>query len=129
LAKGRFIEHKTRKNFLLESISAQPRTEIVVKKYVANFLTPICSALIYLLHNRNTFPFSRLELQAVQFSFSQFGEDLAVGLDFARCRPYIITVEALNSADRDATLEFLSVCGYRLEVFLPPTCVLVQKDP
>jgi hypothetical protein len=41
-------------------------------------LTPICSGLIYLLHNRATFPFNRLELQSVQFSFSQFGEDLAV---------------------------------------------------
>ena len=49
-----------------------------MKKIVANLLTPICSTLIYLLHNRNTYPFNRLELQGVQFSFSQFGEDLAV---------------------------------------------------
>jgi FkbM family methyltransferase len=49
-----------------------------VKNLVAKTLTPICSGLIYLLHNRNTFSFNRLELQSLQFSFSQFGEDLAV---------------------------------------------------
>jgi FkbM family methyltransferase len=49
-----------------------------VKNLVAKTLTPICSSLIYLLHNRNTFSFNRLELQSLQFSFSQFGEDLAV---------------------------------------------------
>ena len=49
-----------------------------LKKLVAQALTPVCSGLIYLLHNRATFSFSRLELQSVQFSFSQFGEDLAV---------------------------------------------------
>jgi len=49
-----------------------------MKSQIAEALTPICSALIYLLHNRSTFSFNRLELQSVQFSFSQFGEDLAV---------------------------------------------------
>jgi hypothetical protein len=49
-----------------------------MKQFVAKLLTPICSTLIYLLHNRSTFSFSRLELQSVQFSFSQFGEDLAL---------------------------------------------------
>ena len=49
-----------------------------MKRIIAQTLTPICSALIYLLHNRATFSFNRLELQFVQFSFSQFGEDLAV---------------------------------------------------
>jgi hypothetical protein len=49
-----------------------------MKRFVARALTPICSSLIYLLHNRNTFSFNRLELQSVEFSFSQFGEDLAV---------------------------------------------------
>ena len=51
-----------------------------MKRLIAQTLTPICSALIYLLHNRATFPFNRLELQSVQFSFSQFGEDLAIRL-------------------------------------------------
>jgi hypothetical protein len=32
----------------------------------------------FLLHNRNTFAFNRLELQSVKFSLSQFGEDLAI---------------------------------------------------
>lgn len=49
-----------------------------MKRLIAQTLTPICSALIYLLHNRTTFSFNRLELQSVQFSFSQFGEDLAI---------------------------------------------------
>jgi Methyltransferase FkbM domain len=49
-----------------------------MKKLIAKTLTPICSGLIYLLHNRATFSFNRLELQSVQFSFSQFGEDLAI---------------------------------------------------
>ena len=49
-----------------------------MKRFIARPLTLLCSKLIYLLHNRNTFPFDRLELQSVQFSFSQFGEDLAV---------------------------------------------------
>jgi FkbM family methyltransferase len=49
-----------------------------MKRLLAKVLTPICSSLIYLLHNRNTFSFNRLELQSVQFSFSQFGEDLAI---------------------------------------------------
>jgi hypothetical protein len=48
------------------------------KRVIAEALTPVCSALIHLLHNRSTFSFSRLELQSVQFSYSQFGEDLAV---------------------------------------------------
>src|SRR6516162_11543770 len=49
-----------------------------MQRLLAKALTPICSSLIYLLHNRNTFSFNRLELQSVQFSFSQFGEDLAI---------------------------------------------------
>jgi Methyltransferase FkbM domain len=50
-----------------------------MKRQIAEALTPICSTLIYLLHNRSTFSFNRPELQSFQFSFSQFGEDLAVG--------------------------------------------------
>ena len=50
----------------------------IMKRLLAKALTPICSSLIYLLHNRNTPSFNRLELQSVQFSFSQFGEDLAI---------------------------------------------------
>src|SRR6516162_7642842 len=49
-----------------------------MKRFLAKALTPIVSSLIYLLHNRDTFSFNRLELQSVQFSFSQFGEDLAI---------------------------------------------------
>src|SRR6516162_1595105 len=49
-----------------------------MQRLLAKALTPICSSLIYLLHNRNTFSFNRLELQSVQFSFSQFDEDLAI---------------------------------------------------
>ena len=49
-----------------------------MKRFIASALSSICSRLIYLLHNRNTYSFDRLELQSVQFSFSQFGEDLAV---------------------------------------------------
>jgi hypothetical protein len=49
-----------------------------MKRFIAQSLTPICSALIHLLHNRATFSFNRLELQSVRFSFSQFGEDLAI---------------------------------------------------
>jgi FkbM family methyltransferase len=49
-----------------------------VKSTVASLLTSLCSRLIYLLHNRNTPPFNRLELQSVRFSYSQFGEDLAI---------------------------------------------------
>ncbi|MEA3148285.1 MAG: hypothetical protein QOI53_3916 [Verrucomicrobiota bacterium] len=49
-----------------------------MKRFIAKTLSRICSRLIYLLHNRNTFSFDRLELQSLQFSFSQFGEDLAV---------------------------------------------------
>jgi FkbM family methyltransferase len=51
-----------------------------MKRLIAQSLTSICSALIYLLHNRATFSLNRLELQSVQFSFSQFGEDLAIRL-------------------------------------------------
>jgi FkbM family methyltransferase len=50
----------------------------MMKRFIASALSSICSRLIYLLHNRNTYSFDRLELQSVQFSFSQFGEDLAV---------------------------------------------------
>jgi methyltransferase FkbM-like protein len=49
-----------------------------MKRLIAQALTRICSGLIYLLHNRATFSFDRLELQSVQFSFSQFGEDLLI---------------------------------------------------
>src|ERR1700730_18274703 len=49
-----------------------------MKQLITQTLTRICSSLIYLLHNRATFSFNRLELQSMQFSFSQFGEDLAV---------------------------------------------------
>ena len=49
-----------------------------IKRQIAEGLTPICSGLIYVLHNRSTPSFNRLEVQSVQFSFSQFGEDLAV---------------------------------------------------
>jgi FkbM family methyltransferase len=49
-----------------------------IKRQIAEGLTPICSGLIHLLHNRSTFSFNRLELQSVQFSYSQFGEDLVV---------------------------------------------------
>jgi FkbM family methyltransferase len=242
-----------------------------LKKLVANSLTPVCSALIYLLHNRNTCAFNRLELQSVQFSFSQFGEDLAVlrivnrlglsngiyvdvgayhpifgsntlilhkqgwrginidlepariasflryrprdhnvvaclsdsvksvriahyqipstdritdssddeslsaagekpirfsdaitttlttiieespfrlgeiqylnvdceghdlavlrGLDFARWRPQIVSVEAASATERESTVKFLAVHGYHLEVILPPTCILVRNYP
>ena len=48
------------------------------KRQVAEALTPICAGLIYLLRNRSSFSLNRLELQSVQFSYSQFGEDLAV---------------------------------------------------
>jgi hypothetical protein len=50
----------------------------MMKRFIASALSSICSRLIYLLHNRNTYSLDRLELQSVQFSFSQFGEDLAV---------------------------------------------------
>jgi FkbM family methyltransferase len=50
----------------------------MMKQFIANALSSICSRLIYLLHNRNTYSFDRLEIQSVQFSFSQFGEDLAL---------------------------------------------------
>src|SRR5438552_13668137 len=49
-----------------------------MQNLITRTLTPICSALLYLLHNRKTFSFNRLELQSVQFSFSQLGEDLAI---------------------------------------------------
>jgi FkbM family methyltransferase len=49
-----------------------------IKTLAAKTITPICSGLLYLIHNRNTFAFNRLELQSVQFSFSQFGEDLVI---------------------------------------------------
>jgi len=243
---------------------------MAIKKLIANSLTPICSALIYILHNRDTSAFNRLELQSVQFSFSQFGEDLAIlrvanrlglkhgiyvdagayhpifgsntlllhkqgwrginsdlapasvaafaryrprdhnvvaclsdgvksvhiahyeisstdritdsnnkdnlsaagqkpvrysvattttltrlieespfqlgeigflnvdceghdlavlrGLDFARCRPQIISVEAAGVTERESTLKFLAVHGYQLEVILPPTCILVRTN-
>lgn len=241
-----------------------------MKKSVAKCLTSVCSGLIYLLHNRQTFSFNRLELQSVQFSFSQFGEDLAIcriveqlglnggvyvdagayhpifgsntlllhkrgwrginidldasriatfgtvrqrdhnvvaclsdtvrsvevahyeipstdrivdtgdterlstcgskpirysrattatlteiiqkspfrfedvqylnvdceyhdlpvlrGLDFKRCRPMIVSIEAFTAAEREAILQFLSPYGYRLEAMIPPTCVLVRRD-
>jgi len=49
-----------------------------MKRQLAEALTPICAGLIYLLRNRSSFSLNRLELQSVQFSYSQFGEDLAV---------------------------------------------------
>jgi hypothetical protein len=49
-----------------------------LKSLVATLLTGLCSRLIYFLHNRRTQPFNRLELQSVHFSYSQFGEDIAV---------------------------------------------------
>jgi FkbM family methyltransferase len=67
------------------NLKAQPRRIVPLKslrskmkRQIAEALTPICSTLIYLLHNRSTSSFNRLELQSVQFSYSQFGEDLAV---------------------------------------------------
>jgi methyltransferase FkbM-like protein len=49
-----------------------------MKKLIAQFLTPICSTLIYLLHSRTTFSFTRMELKFVQFSFSWTGEDICI---------------------------------------------------
>jgi FkbM family methyltransferase len=239
-----------------------------MKRLITQTLTRICSSLIYLLHNRATFSFNRLELQSVQFSFSQFGEDLAVrqfveqfelrkgvyvdvgayhpifgsntlllhkqgwrginidfvaeriaafnqyrpkdhnivacvsdkvgsveiahydmpstdripakgdaeklstvgcrpvrlsrattttlteiirgspfrlediqyldvdceghdlevlrGLDFGKCRPRILSVEAATDLDREAIVKFLTPQGYRLEVNIPPSCIFVQ---
>jgi hypothetical protein len=51
---------------------------VTMKSLIAQATTRICSGLIHLLHNRSTFSFNRLELQSVNFSFSQFGEDLAI---------------------------------------------------
>jgi hypothetical protein len=49
-----------------------------LKSLVANLSAWLCSRLIYFLHNRKTQHFNRLELQSVLFSYSQFGEDIAV---------------------------------------------------
>ncbi|HZC59146.1 MAG TPA: FkbM family methyltransferase, partial [Chthoniobacterales bacterium] len=56
------------------------------------------------------------------------GHDLSVlrGLDFSRCRPQIISFEAASATERDSTLGFLEGYGYRLEVILPPTCILIR---
>jgi FkbM family methyltransferase len=55
------------------------------------------------------------------------GYDLAVlrGLDFGRCRPRIVSVEAWNQDDRKAIEHFLSPYDYRVEVVIPPTLILV----
>jgi len=240
-----------------------------MKKLIAKLLTPICSGLIYLLHNRATFSFNRLELQCVQFSFSWNGEDICVrrlayefnlrkgvyvdvgayhpilgsntlllfkegwrginidlalervasfnqyrpndynviacvsdktatvqiahyeisatdrivlagdteklstagfkpirfshastttlteiikgspfrlediqylnidcelhdlavlsGLDFQRCRPRILSVEAVSDAQREDIVQFLAPYGYRLEAIIPPTCILAHE--
>jgi len=74
-----------------------------MKRFIAQILTPICSTLIYLLHNCSTFSFNGLELQSVQFSFSQFGEDLAV------CR-LADEIGLLNSVYVDAGA-FHPICG------------------
>jgi FkbM family methyltransferase len=49
-----------------------------MRSLAAKVVTTVCSRLIYLLHSRNTFPFTREELRLVEFSFSECGEDLAV---------------------------------------------------
>ena len=49
-----------------------------MRQIVAKFLAPICSKLLYYLHNRATFPLSREEIRSLQISFSQNGEDLMV---------------------------------------------------
>jgi hypothetical protein len=111
----------------------------IMKRLLAKALTPICSSLIYLLHNRNTFSFNRLELQSVLFSFSQFGEDLAVcrladqlGLangvyvDAGAYHPIfgsntlllskkLLSVELFQDDDRKKIENFLHKFHYRLE--------------
>jgi FkbM family methyltransferase len=49
-----------------------------MRNLAARTLATVCSRLIYYLHNRNTFPFTREELRIVEFSFAESGEDLAV---------------------------------------------------
>jgi FkbM family methyltransferase len=65
-------------NFVKRPEAALKSLRKKIKRQIAEALTPICSTLIYFLHSRSTFSFNRLELQSVQFSYSQFGEDLAV---------------------------------------------------
>ena len=49
-----------------------------MKQMVAKLLAPVCSKLLYYLHNRSTFPLSREEIRSLEISFSQNGEDLMV---------------------------------------------------
>jgi hypothetical protein len=58
------------------------------------------------------------------------GQDLAVlrGLDFEKCRPCILSVEAASEPERESIVGLLTPYGYRLEVNIPPTCIFVQWD-
>jgi hypothetical protein len=57
------------------------------------------------------------------------GYDLTVlhGLDFGQCRPRILSVEAWNQDHREAIEQFLNPYGYRVEVVIPPTLILVTR--
>jgi hypothetical protein len=56
--------------------------------------------------------------------------DLAVlrGLDFSKCRPPIVSVEAATDPEREAIVEYLTPYGYRLEVNVPPSCIFASRD-
>jgi FkbM family methyltransferase len=57
------------------------------------------------------------------------GSDLAIlrGVDFDRCRPRILSVEAFDSSERDTMIGLLARHGYHLEVLLPPTALFVRE--
>jgi FkbM family methyltransferase len=58
------------------------------------------------------------------------GHDLAVlrGLDFTKCRPPILSVEAATDPEREAIVEYLTPYGYRLEVNVPPSCIFASGN-
>jgi hypothetical protein len=49
------------------------------------------------------------------------------GLDFDRCRPRILSVEAFSDSDREAITELLGPQGYQVEVIIPPTIIFVRR--
>jgi methyltransferase FkbM-like protein len=76
-------------------------------------------------------------IQGSPFRFEQIqylnvdceGHDLTVlrGLDFGQCRPRVLSIEAWNQSNREAIEQFLSPFGYRVEVVIPPTLILVTR--
>jgi FkbM family methyltransferase len=80
-----------------------------MRQLIARLLTPVCSKLLYYLHNRSTFPLSREEIRSFEISFSQNGEDLMVWNTFRYlniCKGVYLDAGAYDPLDLSNTLIF-----------------------